>query len=66
MSLTIHTQLTAGGIDFIEPGEIYDRACFTDDQIAVLRELWKCRMGTIGDAGPHKGKTVVQFVERKG
>lgn len=64
--MTVHKTLTAGGIDFIEPGEIYELDLFTADQIAVLRELWRLRIGKVQAPGKHQGTSVIQFVERKG
>jgi hypothetical protein len=66
MSHIVKTTLPANGLDGIRHADVYERRLFTADQIAVLRELWTVREGTVQDNGPHKGTKLVQFSNKGG
>jgi len=59
--ITIRTQLPAGGIGALKPGEVYERAAFTAAQIQAANQIWRIRQGRIGDDGENHGKEVIQI-----
>jgi hypothetical protein len=64
MAYMVSATLPADGLDGIRAGQVYERRLFSADQLAVLRELWSVRAGTVQD-GKYKGTEIVQF-NRKG
>jgi hypothetical protein len=62
---TIMKKLPPGGLDAIQPGDIYERKALSKDQLATANRCWAIRSGKIQDKA-REGVPVVLFVAKRG